>query len=131
MILKHLVPVALLAGPLWAAEPMDGTAFDAYTRGNTLIYGQGGTAYGVEEYLEDHRVRWSFLDGQCQEGRWYEQAGQICFVYENRSDAQCWTFTQGAGGLVARFENRPDALELYEVENSNEPMLCLGPKTGV
>lgn len=130
-MLKHLIPFVLIVGPLWAAEPMDGAAFDAYTRGKTLVYGQGGAAYGVEEYLENQRVRWSFLDGQFQEGSWYELAGQICFLYEDRSDPQCWTFTQSANGLVAQFESQPDGVELYEADNANEPMLCLGPETGV
>ena len=131
MKLKHLIPFVLIAGPLWAAEPMDGEAFDTYTRGKTLIYGQGGAAYGVEEYLENRRVRWSFLDGQCKDGLWYEKAGQICFVYEDRTEPQCWTFTQSAGGLIAQFENQTDGVELYQADNATEPMLCLGPEIGV
>ena len=130
-MLKHLIPFALIAGPLWAAEPMNGAAFDAYTQGKTLVYGRGGAAYGVEEYLANRRVRWSFLDGQCKDGSWYEQAGQICFVYEDRTDPQCWTFTQNASGLIAQFESQPDGVELYEADNAKEPMLCLGPEIGV
>ena len=131
MTKKYLIPLVLITGPLWAAEPMNGAAFDAYTRGKTLIYGQSGIAYGVEEYLENRRVRWSFLDGKCQEGLWYEQSGQICFTYENRTDSQCWTFFLNEQGLVARSENGSDGLELYEAKRSEEPMLCLGPEIGV
>ncbi|MGV6848346.1 MAG: hypothetical protein ACWA5A_08205 [Marinibacterium sp.] len=111
--------------------PLSAEAFDAYTRGKTLFFGAGGTAYGVERYLKDRRVIWSFLDGKCQNGIWYEDSGQICFLYEDRTDPQCWTFYQGAGGLIARFENDPDATELYEAQDMGEEMLCYGPDVGV
>lgn len=114
-----------------AGEPMDAEEFDHYTRGKTLFYGFGGTAYGVERYLPDRRVIWSFLDGRCQEGTWYEDAGQICFVYEDRSDPQCWSFSLTPEGLSARFQNDPEATELYEAGDVDEEMLCLGPEVGV
>lgn len=127
-----LIPLCLCALPALAGDgPMSADAFDAYTRGRTLFYGTGGQSYGVERYLDGRRVIWSFLDGDCKRGFWYEEAGQICFLYEDRSDPQCWTFRQGAGGLTARFENDPEATELYEVEDLGEEMLCLGPKVGV
>ncbi|MCZ0813358.1 MAG: hypothetical protein ACQEVT_13440 [Pseudomonadota bacterium] len=134
--MPRLIPLlalslVFLAPPLRAQEVMSADAFDAYTRGKTFYYGSNGTAYGAEEYLSDRRVRWSFLDGECQEGEWYEDSGQICFVYENRPEPQCWTFTKGPGGLVARFVNDPFASELYEVEQSDEPLSCPGPEIGV
>ncbi len=112
---------------------MSAEAFDTHTRGKTFYYGADGRAYGVEEYLDDRRVRWSFLDGECKEGRWYEKdGGLICFVYEDEPGApQCWSFYLGPDGLVARFENNPGSTELYEVENTEEPMMCKGPEVGV
>lgn len=123
--------ICLSAMTVPAAEPMDGAAFDAYTRGKTLFYGQNGQAYGAEVYLENRRVKWSFLDGQCKEGFWYEDAGQICFVYEDNPDPQCWAFHTEAGRLVARFENLPSATELYEADDIGKEMICLGPEIGV
>ena len=61
--LRSAAFVALLSTPCFAAEPMNGAQFEAYVEGKTLYFGQNGQAYGVEEYLEDRRVRWSFLDG--------------------------------------------------------------------
>ena len=111
---------------------MTGEAFDAYTRGKTLFYGSDGEAYGVERYLDGRRVIWSFLDGQCKNGIWYEENSQICFVYEDRPyDPQCWTFTQTQRGLSAQFENDPDSTELYEAQDLGEEMLCYGPDVGV
>jgi len=110
---------------------MSAAEFDAYTRGKTLFYGRGGDAYGAEIYHEDRRVQWSFLDGICKEGEWYEEAGLICFVYEDNPDPQCWSFVEGTRGLIARFENELNTTELYEAQDQGQEMLCLGPKVGV
>jgi hypothetical protein len=124
--------VALWPTAVAAAETrMSASEFDAYTRGKTFYYGSIGKPYGGEEYLDGQRVRWSFLDGDCRDGRWYQEAELICFVYEDNPDPQCWTFSIGARGLIARFENDPAQSELYEVEQSDAPLLCTGPKIGV
>ena len=78
------------------AEPMSGAEFDAYTKGKTLYFGRGGAPYGAEVYLDNRRLRWSFLDGECKDGYWYEEApSSICFVYEDRPEPQCWSFENG------------------------------------
>ncbi len=122
---------ALIALPLAAAEPMSPEEFEAYTTGKTLFFGQNGQAYGAEEYLQNRRVRWSFLDGECKEGRWYGAGEQICFVYEDNPDPQCWVFTQGPAGLIAEFIGDDTLPELYEAQDLGEEMLCLGPEVGV
>ncbi len=129
---KCLVILAMtIAQTASAQSPLSADEFDAYTRGKTLFYGFGGQVYGVERYLPNRRVIWSFLDGDCKKGVWYEQNNQICFLYEDRSDPQCWVFTQSGGGLIAQFEGDPEATELYEAEDIGEEMLCLGPEVGV
>ncbi|MEM8775819.1 MAG: hypothetical protein AAGF53_12350 [Pseudomonadota bacterium] len=110
---------------------MSAGEFDAYTRGKTFTYGSNGAPYGAEEYLEDRRVRWSFLDGQCQEGSWYEENGLICFVYEDKPTPQCWKFERSSSGISALFQNDPTQSQLYEMQQSSEPLMCLGPKIGV
>ena len=110
---------------------MTAAEFDAYTRGKTLFFGQNGAPYGAEIYGENRRVKWSFLDGECKDGQWYEDGGLICFVYEDNPDPQCWSFREGPKGLIARFEDRPEATELYEAQELGEEMICLGPKVGV
>ncbi|QUJ77165.1 hypothetical protein KDD17_03835 [Sulfitobacter albidus] len=114
-----------------AAQTMSAAEFDAYTQGKTLYYGNNGEAYGAEIYLPNRRVRWTFLDGECKDGEWYEDSGLICFVYEDRPDPQCWSFELGTRGLIARFENDPAQVPLYEANESTEEFLCLGPKIGV
>ena len=130
---RFLFCLALSAIPLsaHAAEPMTAAEFERYVAGKTLFFGLEGQAYGAEEYMEDRQVRWSFLDGDCKEGFWYEEAGQICFVYEDRPDPQCWSFYREGDALRAVFENDPSSTVLYEAQQTEEPMLCYGPDVGV
>lgn len=131
LFLQTLALGLTLADPAQAETPLSAAEFDAYSRDLTLYYATDGQSYGAEQYLPDRRVRWSFLDGNCKEGQWYESSGLICFVYEDNPDPQCWSFYRRPNGLMARFENDPGKTELYEVKQSDEPMLCLGPEVGV
>jgi len=130
-MLYRQIALLHLAFPALADPTMSGADFEAYATGKTLYFGSDGEAYGGEQYLDNRRVRWSFLDGKCKDGYWYEVGSLICFVYEDDPAPQCWSFTRGASGLIARFENNAEADELYEVEQADEPLLCLGPEVGV
>ncbi len=131
-MVKYLaILLALSAQPVGAQTALSGAEFDEYTRGKTLFYGFQGRVYGVEQYLPDRRVIWSFLDGQCKKGVWYQREEQICFVYEDRLDPQCWVFKRSGGGLIARPDGDPQATELYEIEDLGQDMVCLGPEVGV
>ena len=114
-----------------ASDLMTAEEFDAYTRDKTFYYGNQGQPYGAEEYLNNRRVIWSYLDGQCEMGSWYQEGEQICFVYEHKPEPQCWSFRQSPKGLIAQFENDPSQIELYEVQKSYEPLVCPGPDVGV
>ncbi|WP_425041300.1 hypothetical protein [Primorskyibacter sp. S187A] len=124
--------IALLCSTESSEAAMSAAEFEAYTTGKTLYFGSQGQDYGAEDYRENRRVRWSFLDGQCKEGYWYEGAeSQICFVYEDRPEtSQCWTFERSAQGLIATFMGESGRV-LYEARRTDEPMLCLGPEVGV
>jgi hypothetical protein len=130
-MLRYAAPFLVLALPLAAETPMSAAEFDAYTRGKTLFYSDGGIDFGAEEYLPNRRVLWTFLDGECVEGTWYEAGGLICFDYEDFEAHQCWSFFEGPSGLIARFENDPTRQPLYETRESREPLQCIGPKVGV
>ncbi|MWD28725.1 hypothetical protein E0K89_014665 [Aquicoccus sp. SCR17] len=126
-----LQALALPAAAL-AQTPMSAAEFERYTTGKTLYFGQGGTPYGVERYEEDRQVTWSFLDGRCKHGEWYEAANrQICFVYEDEPGEHCWQFFEGPSGLTARFGDDPRSVPIYQAEEQEDDMLCLGPDTGV
>lgn len=116
-----------------ASTPMNAQAFDAYTLGRTLSFNVDGTPYGVEQYLPNRRVRWTFIGDQCQDGVWYERNGNICFLYENApTNEQCWEFYETDTGLRAVFQGIDGpTTELYEVQQNDEPMACFGPGVGV
>ncbi|KZY50973.1 hypothetical protein HKX23_06540 [Sulfitobacter sp. KE29] len=129
--MRHAFALICAFLPLPALAEMSAAEFEAYTEGKTLYFGQSGAPYGAEIYRENRRVQWSFLDGHCKEGRWYEADGLICFVYEDDPAPQCWSFSENPTGLVARFENDPTETALYEAREMTEPLLCLGPEVGV
>ncbi len=119
------------AGVAGAQDGLTGAEFDRYTLGKTLFYAYEGLVYGAERHLPNRRVIWSFLDGRCKNGIWYEHDDQICFVYEDRPDPQCWVFRKTGSGLVALFDGEPGETELYEAQDIGEEMVCLGPEIGV
>ena len=133
-MIRYALAAALLAAPAFAQDPrgapMTGAEFEAYVTGKTLMYGTGAEPYGGEDYLPGGKVRWSFLDGRCLEGRWYAEAPNICFVYSDDPEPICWTFYEGPGGLSAQLEGDPDGL-LYETGEAEEPLFCVGPDVGV
>lgn len=121
----------ILAAPAVAETAMTAEEFEAYSTGKTLTFGQLGQPYGAEQYLPNRRVRWSYLDGQCKEGRWFEDLELICFVYDDDPVAQCWSFFETPNGLEARYENDPEDVSLYVAQESIEPLMCIGPDVGV
>lgn len=129
--MRHpLAALVLATAPALAETPMSADEFESYVRGKTLFYSAGGFSYGAEQYLPGRRVIWTFLDGTCQEGMWYEEDGLICFVYTEEPAPQCWSFWRRPGGLGARFQNDPEGSELYETRQSEKPLVCPGPDVG-
>lgn len=124
--------IALISGPVaFAQTPLDAEAFDALTRGRTMLFFSEGAPYGVERYMAGRRVSWSFLDGECKEGQWYPQGDMICFLYDSYPDPQCWTFFADGSGLLAMFEDGLDTSDGYSARETDEPLICPGPKIGV
>ena len=114
-----------------AQDAMTAAEFEAHVEGRTMTYGTGGAPYGAEEYRPGRRVRWTVFDGECLEGVWYPAGEEICFRYDALEGDKCWRFTMTSRGLAARFTSDPDDFTVYEVERSEEPLECPGPKVGV
>ena len=131
--MRALVLCAVAHFPILATAdaPLSADAFDRYTRGKTLYFSADGSRYGAEEYFDQRRVRWTFLDGQCKEGSWYASGKDICFVYEDNPEPQCWQFFLEPDGLSASFSGDSSDTTLYEITGADEEMLCLGPEIGV
>ena len=127
---RSLLFLLALTLPAYGEEPLSGTAFEAFATGKTLSYALGGTVYGAEQYLPGRQVIWAFRGQECRKGFWYEEAGQICFVYEDEPDAQCWTFSRDGDRLQARFSGDPEGAEAVQVQES-AALACPGPDLGV
>ena len=132
--MRHLsLPLALaLAGPAWAADeaPLSAEAFAQAVTGKTLYFTRRGAPYGAEQYLPGREVIWTFLDGHCVRGRWYEAREHICFVYENEPEPQCWDFLETERGLAARGEGADPVNDLVVAGESRAPLDCDGPVPG-
>ena len=124
-----LAAALVLPLPALAQTPLGPHEFDALTRGRTFLFENGGVPFGAEQYLPNRRVRWSFLDGDCTEGRWFPSGSMICFSYEAIEHPQCWTVFDD-GGLIARFEG-PGGPELSEMRRTAEPLDCPAEYLGV
>lgn len=110
--------------------PMSAEEFEKYVAGRTLFFLSDGSPYGAETYLPNRRVRWSYLDGKCQEGIWYALQNMICFEYTEHPTPQCWVFRTTQRGLHATFQGDPEQTILYEAIDAPEKQLCLGPELG-
>jgi hypothetical protein len=97
----RLLPLLMLfAAPVAAETPLTAEEFEAYVTGRTLTYSAGGIPFGIEEYRKGRRVLWSYLDGQCEEGKWYAAGEMICFVYDAYPEHQ-WTCSSASSSWAA------------------------------
>ncbi len=110
---------------------MSASEFESFVSGTTLYFNRGGQPYGAEQYREDRRVIWTFLDGRCERGAWYNEGDTICFVYETQSAAQCWNFLEAGGDKRARVIGADPADDLYVVGQDDKELSCPGPGVGV
>jgi hypothetical protein len=125
-LLAAVWPCLAQAAPLMTADE-----FEAYVTGFTVTYRQQDAIFGIEEYLDDRKVRWSVGPGACQYGSWYPDGPAICFVYEDDPTPHCWTFWIEDGALAALSTEAAPGSELYEVDRSPKPLSCPGPDVGV
>jgi hypothetical protein len=126
----RLALLLLFATPAWAEPPLTAEAFDALTLGRTMTWAEHGQVYGVEQYLEGRRVRWTVLGDDCKAGHWYQDGAMICFQYEDDPAPDCWTITLGPKGMIARYAGALPDDEPVVVEETTEPMACFGPEVG-
>ena len=107
--------------------------FEELVNGRTLYFDRGGQRFGTEQYFDDKRVIWSFENGTCQFGIWFDNAdGQICFIYENQPGSICWDFVQQSdGSYAARSEGSPLSDQLVVRGRDQEPIQCPLPDLGI
>ncbi len=127
--------VAALAGALALgaasarAEPVSPGEFEALAEGMTLHFGLDGIPFGAEQFFAGRRSLWQFADGTCQEGRWWDEGGLICFAYPPEPAELCWRLTRENGRLFA--ENMTQGgLRLEMIRRDEIPLPCPGPDVG-
>ncbi|QDL92835.1 hypothetical protein FDP22_14215 [Paroceanicella profunda] len=132
--MKIMALAALLcaAAPALADETLGEEGFRSIAEGYTLYFERDGQFYGAEQYLKGNRSRWMDGSGTCQEGRWFEMNGALCFTYEGNPAAQCWQVIRRDGEIFVRSERDPDGLgELHMSGRDARPLNCPGPRIGV
>lgn len=130
-MLRRAALILCLASPSVAAEPVTIGEFEGFATGRTLTYSLGGEVYGIEQYLPDRRVLWAFKGDECHEGYYYEDQGQVCFVYDYEPTPQCWRFFRDASGLRASFAGDPEGAEPAALAEAPGALVCPGPDVGV
>ncbi len=129
--MKYLALLICLALPAHAETPMTAAQFEAFTKGSTIFFNRHGAPYGAEQYLEDRKVIWSFLDGRCQRGSWSAKSDQICFLYDGQPSPLCWYFFDDNGRQSARVVGDVPENDLVAAGKSKSPLACPGPEVGV
>lgn len=129
--MRLILAALALATPAFAEPPITAPEFEAHVTGKTLTYQQYEGVFGIEEYLEGRKVRWSTAPNECLYGTWYPQGENICFVYEYDPNPACWTFWMEGGALVALSTSGLPGEELHETNASNQGLPCPGPDVGV
>lgn len=127
----RILLTALLALPAQAETKMTAAQFDAFTKNSTLLFNRHGKPFGAEQYLDNRGVIWSFLDGTCQRGYWFDVEDEICFVYEGQGAPLCWYFLDDGTRKSARVVGDPPQDDLVVSAQSKEPLSCPGPAVGV
>ncbi|MGB5869164.1 MAG: hypothetical protein WBH04_03130 [Albidovulum sp.] len=127
------VAVAVVFATFSAAQeaPLSGDEFASLTTGRTFYFSRNGQSYGAEQYLPGRQVIWAFTGDDCRKGFWYPEGQDICFVYEDNPEPQCWAFRANTGGLRAEFRGDTENAPLIAKRSSPEPMACFGPDVGV
>ena len=126
--------LAALIAPVQADPLLTAEEFDALTLRRTMTWSEFGQVYGVEQYLPDHRVRWTELGDDCKLGHWYQEGDAICFLYEDDylgdPTPACWQISLSGSGMQAHYLSDPPETEPVLVEETNESMPCFGPEVG-
>ena len=130
-MLRPILAPFVIPLPALAELPMSAHDLDAYPTGKTITWDYGGGLRGQEQYLPGRQVLWAFEADKRLRGTWFEDSGNICFVYENDGGPQCWRFARDGKRLRAQFMNEPGGRVINEIGQSPDPLRCTGPEVGV
>ena len=114
----------ILAGQTSAQSPLPPSEFGALVEGKTFDFGYVGHApYGIERYLPDNTVIWSWGDGQCEAGTWYTEEQSICFVYDFDPGPHCWMYFADGPNILAIL-TQDDTGGVYQLSPIKRELVC-------
>lgn len=125
---------ALLAAPASAERALTPEEFEALTAGRTMHFDREGAPFGAEQFFENGRVVWTFEGSDlCQRGIWFaNRAGEICFVYGDSPEPQCWAFLERPDGrYAARMAGEDPEQDLVSRRIDDEPIECEDADIGI
>ena len=130
--MKTLALIALIFTTAAHAQTrMSGAEFDALSQGTTMYFTENGQFYGAEQFLPDRRSVWRAEDGTCVNGKWNEEKGSLCFLYDNGDGPYCWDITGSIEDMTITSTTGPDPLVLKLSGQDTTPIICTGPAFGV
>ena len=129
-MLRFTLAFCLFAQISAAETVLSPQQFEAFSQGKTLYFSQAGQPYGAEQYLPNRQSIWQYADGSCHRGIWFTRKDQICVIYENNPEEQCWNFLDKDGVFAARAIGNPPEADLVVSLQDTAPLICLGPEIG-
>ncbi|WP_309664770.1 hypothetical protein [Tabrizicola sp.] len=124
--------LALLAPSLAAAQPpMTGAEFAAYVGTDTVTYQYSTGERGVADYAPDQSLIWTFEDGTCVNGNWFEDDDRICFAFDDPEMSACWYFFRYTAGIRADITDYSPHVEIHVIARTSAPLPCAAPNLGV
>ncbi len=102
--------------------------FSEFAEGWTLVFERDGEPFGSERFDANGRTTWRYRDGSCTEGTWRPHGAQLCFLYRQDPEIQCWRVLRDDEGLMVRLLTGDSAgLELRVAGRNRNPLLCGDP----
>jgi len=115
-----------LTGPSMAQERITPEAFLAQVVGKTatVVHYKRRNLVGVEQFLDSARSVWARADGTCTYGHITQEAGMVCFAYEDEplDRRHCWIPFQQGTRLFVVFPNGREIQEVVELTDA--PVTC-------
>lgn len=129
---RVLIALMVLALPAQATEKIMGAdAFEEFSRNKTLYFSFQGAPYGAEQFFSGRRSLWQHSDGTCTAGAWHDNGDELCFLYEDNLELQCWVMFERDGSFFVRADDAGPGEELKLERKDAVPLPCIGPDLGV
>ena len=123
--MRLMIAVLLMASAAHAETPITAAEFEAFASGKTLVWSEGGEAYGQEAYLPGRALQWSEDGSSCLGGSYAQgDAGEICFTYDDGTDPDCWLLYRKGDALHGTLQSEAEPRKDYVITVGHAPLAC-------